>query len=212
MKLTILYDNTAWDKRLAPGWGFACLVEAHDKRILFDTGDKGDPLLENMKKMGVAPDCLDALVISHDHWDHTGGLADILTASGLDAVYVPTGVQPLPGVKTIVVDRPMEIFSGIRSTGTLAAVEQSLVVTRPDRSVVVVVGCSHPGVEVILDAARRVGPVSALVGGLHGFDDFKVIEGIPVICPTHCTKFIPAIRDLYPDAFVEGGAGRVLEF
>ncbi|MFZ2631986.1 MAG: hypothetical protein WA081_14985 [Desulfosalsimonadaceae bacterium] len=33
MKITILYDNTAWDSRLTADWGFSCLVEAHGKKI-----------------------------------------------------------------------------------------------------------------------------------------------------------------------------------
>ena len=212
MKLTLLYDNTAWDTRLTPDWGFACLVEAHGKTILFDTGAKGDLLLKNMAAMGVSPKAIDAIVISHDHWDHTGGLADMLKAAPSAAVYVPAAFKPVPGVQAIPVDKATELFPGIRSTGTLGAVEQSLVVTRPDGSVVVAAGCSHPGVDTILAAARRIGPIRALVGGLHGFNNFEALKEVHTICPTHCTRFISAIKSLYPGAYVDGGAGRVMTF
>lgn len=211
MRLTLLYDNTVWDTRLTHDWGFACLVEAHDKTILFDTGAKGDILKKNMATLGIPARSIDAIVISHEHWDHTGGLIDILAETGVIPLYIPFSFQaPPPGAKATVVDRPVEIYPGIRSTGTLGAVEQALVVTRADGSVVVVAGCSHPGVETILEAARRIGPVSALVGGLHGFNNFEAVKEIHTLCPTHCTQFITTIKKLYPSAYVEGGAGRVL--
>ena len=45
MKITIIYDNTAWNNDVRAHWGFACLVEAHGKHILFDTGSQGNILL-----------------------------------------------------------------------------------------------------------------------------------------------------------------------
>ncbi|ABW67741.1 MBL fold metallo-hydrolase [Desulfosudis oleivorans] len=211
MKLTLLYDNTAWGERLTPDWGFACLVEAHGRNILFDTGARGDILQNNMVVLGIAPDTINAVVISHDHWDHTGGLAGLLRVCHPTAIHVPSAFQNVPNVQVSVVEQPTELFPGIWSTGTLAGMEQSLVVVRPDGSTVVVAGCSHPGVNAILEAARRVGPVHALVGGLHGFEDFDAVKDIHVLCPTHCTQFISTIKSRYPHAYVEGGAGRVLD-
>jgi 7,8-dihydropterin-6-yl-methyl-4-(beta-D-ribofuranosyl)aminobenzene 5'-phosphate synthase len=75
MRVTILYDNTAWDKRLTPDWGFSCLVEARDRIILFDTGAKTTVLAANMKSLNINPMSVDAVFISHDHWDHTGGVS-----------------------------------------------------------------------------------------------------------------------------------------
>lgn len=71
MKLMVLYDNTSRIQRLQFGWGFSCLV---DERILFDTGENGQSLLENMNTLHVDISKIDAVVISHEHWDHTGGL------------------------------------------------------------------------------------------------------------------------------------------
>ena len=55
MKITILYDNTAFRNDLKSDWGFSCLVEAYNKIILFDTGADGSILLENMKKLNIKP-------------------------------------------------------------------------------------------------------------------------------------------------------------
>src|SRR6056297_3602522 len=78
MKLTILYDNTVFNRELTPDWGFAALVEAHGRKILFDTGSDGDILLKNMQKLGIHPAEVDEVFISHAHFDHVGGLSSFL--------------------------------------------------------------------------------------------------------------------------------------
>jgi len=77
---------------------------------------------------------------------------------------------------------------------------------------VVVCGCSHPGVGNILKAASQFGPVSALVGGLHGFQEFDLLAGLNLVCPCHCTQHKLEIMTRYPKTAVSGGAGKVLEF
>ena len=65
MKVTIIYDNTAYKKELKADWGFSCLVEAFNRKILFDTGTDGNILLSNMKKLGIQPkDIQDIFIIS----------------------------------------------------------------------------------------------------------------------------------------------------
>jgi len=61
-----------------------------------------------------------------------------------------------------------------------------LVIRRHD-SAVVIAGCSHPGVGRIISAAFRFGEVGILLGGLHGFDDYPLIERLDAICPADCT-------------------------
>ena len=212
LKVTILYDNTAWRNDLIADWGFACLVEAYGKTILFDTGAKGPILLGNMKKLNIKPSSVDDVVISHAHWDHTGGLVDFLQVFNDIRLFVPSSfaVPPHTAREVISVREPIEIADNIYSTGELMEIEQSLVVTA-EKGAVVIVGCSHPGVTEILKAASRYGNVFALIGGLHGFNEFEIVKSIELICATHCTQYISEIRSLYPDTFVEGGAGKVIE-
>ncbi len=51
-------------------------------RILFDTGTYAYPILFNMEKLGINPSSIDTIVLSHNHFDHTGGLYDIVKRIG----------------------------------------------------------------------------------------------------------------------------------
>jgi len=62
-------------------WGLSLLVEKDDWRVLFDTGERGY-LRDNAKALGVDLTSVDALVLSHGHYDHTGGLPVFLRARG----------------------------------------------------------------------------------------------------------------------------------
>ena len=163
-EITILYDNTTSSAALAAGRGFSCLVEAHGVNILFDTGADGKLLLYNMKKLGIDPSSPDKIFISHHHADHTGGLEDILAVKSAD-VYIPSSC-PSPGKarKVVRVKEKLKVEGSIFSTGELYGVEQSLILeTR--KGVVVVAGCSHPGVRNILSAAYERGKLYGLIGG-----------------------------------------------
>lgn len=210
VKITIIYDNKSFKDGLKADWGFSCFVEAHGRRILFDTGAKGQILLENMEKLGIESTMIDEIIISHPHWDHIGGLQDFLKRNSVK-VYVPESCQTPENAKEVIrVKGPLEIHENIFSTGELEGIEQSLVV-RTENGLVVIVGCSHPGIETILKAASQFGKVRALIGGLHGFKDFDIIQDLELVCPTHCTKFKSEIESLYPGKYTEGGAGRIIE-
>jgi len=210
MKITIIYDNDIWKEGLRADWGFSCLIEVYNQKILFDTGTKGEILLHNMKKLNIFPYEINEIVISHAHLDHTGGLPDFLKEKKAK-LYIPLSYhEPRIADEVIKVKEPLEIHENIYSTGELNDVEQSLVI-RIEKGLVVIVGCSHSGVKNILNAASMYGKPYALIGGLHGFKDFDVIKNIHLICPTHCTMYKSEIKSLYPDKYIEGGAGRVIE-
>jgi len=195
---------------MTPDWGFACLVEAHQRKILFDTGAKGDILLANMEKLKIAPSIIDAVFISHAHWDHAGGLETFLRTNPV-SVYIPSSCpEPRYAKEVIKVKSALEIDSDIYSTGELSGSEQSLIIKQED-SVAVITGCSHPGVPKILRAASQFGRVKTLLGGLHGFDEFDLIDDLENICPAHCTQYIDRIKTRYPDKYIEAGAGRVID-
>lgn len=210
MKITIIYDNTVCHPDLIPDWGFACLVETGGRTLLFDTGARGRLLLDNMETLGISPQRIDMVFLSHDHFDHTGGLQDFLSIQPTKVV-APAGCRvPNDATQVISINQPIQIGDIFYSTGALDDFEQSLVVRENDR-MIVVAGCSHPGVGRILKAASGFGRVDTLVGGLHGFNDFSLIETLDKICPTHCTQYIREIKQRFPEKYMEGGVGKVLQ-
>ena len=87
--LQIVYDNNPHDDRLQTEWGFGCVITGCEKTILFDTGGEGDVLLSNMRICGIDPSRIDAVVLSHIHGDHTGGLDEFLQVNPDVEVYLP---------------------------------------------------------------------------------------------------------------------------
>jgi len=212
MKITLTYDNEVHTNGLKSDWGFSCLIEREDMPgILFDTGANGSILLHNMDKLTIDPLSIDIVVISHAHWDHIGGLSRFLDENKEVKVYIPESCpQPMDAKEVIRVRGPLEIFSGVFSTGELKGIEQSLAV-RTEKGLAVIAGCSHPGVESILNSASQFGKPYALIGGLHGFNQFDVIKDLDLVCPCHCTQYKSEIRSLYPEKYVGGGAGRIIQ-
>jgi len=212
LKVTIIYDNEVYKEGLKSDWGFSCLVEVENTpKILFDTGTKGRILLDNMEKLGIDPGIISEVFISHTHYDHTGGLSDFLELNKDVSVYYPGSFSKTKGVKEVInVEKPIQIHENVFSTGKLKHIEQSLVVKR-EKGLVVIAGCSHPSVRTILEAASQFGNPFALIGGLHGFNEFDLLEDLELVCATHCTQYKSKIKSLYPEKYVEGGAGKIIE-
>lgn len=79
IKITCLSENTV--PFSTPYWaehGLSFYIESESIRLLYDTGQSGDVLLHNARAMGIDLKGLDAIVLSHGHYDHTGGLAKVL--------------------------------------------------------------------------------------------------------------------------------------
>jgi 7,8-dihydropterin-6-yl-methyl-4-(beta-D-ribofuranosyl)aminobenzene 5'-phosphate synthase len=211
VRVTIIYDNEAWEPGLEAAWGFSCLVEMDGRRLLFDTGGQGTILLKNMETLNLDPRSISEIFISHGHWDHLGGLADLLRLNRDVRVYLPWSCsRPLEAREVISVHEPLAISENFFSTGELSGAEQSLVIKKK-KGLAVICGCSHPGVGTILGAASRFGRVTCLIGGLHGFQDYEFLEDLELICPCHCTQHQAEIMARYPETATKSGAGRVIE-
>jgi 7,8-dihydropterin-6-yl-methyl-4-(beta-D-ribofuranosyl)aminobenzene 5'-phosphate synthase len=209
MKIKILYDNSSFVQGFIADWGFSCLVEVDGRKMLFDTGAKGTVLLQNMANLGISPQSVDEIFISHAHWDHTGGLAEIIRIKSVP-VYLPQYCPEVKGAQSCVrISEMFQIHEHVFSTGTLKDMEQSLVI-RHGEDIVVLVGCAHPGVDEILAAAEKIGKPTVLVGGLHSFDNLELLDGLRMVCPTHCTKNIQPIISRYPEKFIMGGVGQII--
>ena len=63
----------------------------------------------------------------------------------------------------------------------------------------------------ILGTARQFGEVYAIIGGMHGFSEFELFRDLKIFYPTHCTQHKTELKKLYPQKYIEGGAGRIIE-
>ncbi len=231
LRLTIVYDNTAYDQRLTAEWGFAAWVEYGEHTLLFDTGGNGITLLDNIAKLGLDPQDVEVVVLSHEHGDHTGGLTSLLRRASRPTVYVPASFSASfkrsAGALTdlVEVSEPVEIWPGVHTTGQVhgGVTEQGLVI-ETDQGIVVITGCAHPGVVNMVRRARQVvdDQVALVVGGFHlGGASSSQVERIidqlgeldvRQVCPTHCTgeASIAMFAEAYGDDYVQGGVGRII--
>ena len=79
--LTTLGENTAGRPRVLAEWGLSILVETDDQKILLDTC-AGDTVPHNASVLRVDLSTIDRIVLSHGHYDHTGGLRGVLAETG----------------------------------------------------------------------------------------------------------------------------------
>ncbi|RSD34342.1 MAG: beta-lactamase [Methanohalophilus sp.] len=193
MELTVVYDNNAAEDFHA-GWGFACLIQQEDTTLLFDTGWNGAALLENLKKVGIKTSDIDILILSHQHWDHIGGLSAILHNSDSLEVYVPRAFSPNLKMEIarcahlVEVTGPEQVCRGGFTTGQLGSgiKEQSLVLQSED-GLYIITGCAHPGLGEIIDNAA--------------FNDMSTLEQLSYIAAGHCTSHNDEIKRKYPEKF-----------
>ncbi|AFC99680.1 Metal-dependent hydrolases of the beta-lactamase superfamily II [Methanocella conradii HZ254] len=74
--------------------GLSFFIDVDGLRILFDTGQSGDVLLHNARLAGVSLEGLSYIVLSHGHYDHTGGLMKVLEMNeGVPLIVHPAAFQ-----------------------------------------------------------------------------------------------------------------------
>jgi len=217
MKIQIIYDNES-KNGFKGGWGFACIVNTHHNKILFDTGWNGNILLYNLQLAGISFEDIDKIILSHTHWDHIGGLNHILEKIKPDIYLCKSTSKNLKKElgkysNLFEVSKPLEICENTWTTGELGnnIKEQSLILNT-DKGLVVLTGCAHPGLESILKQAKKFGNIHALIGGFHDFKNIKLLKDIPLILPCHCTIKKEKIIQYYTKSAQKCKAGFLLNF
>jgi len=205
--ITVVFDNRAVRPGLQTAWGFSSVVQQGESTVLFDTGSDGSMLLANMASLGFAPADLDAIVLSHEHADHTAGLDALLRQNADVTVYLPQAFTQEAkdlvrgrGAELVEVSGPLQIAPGLWSTGPLgrAIVEQALVV-QAESGVALITGCAHPGIVEMVQRAKEVGSgeIDLVLGGFHlGGASSQALQeivtsfrdlGVSQVAPCHCT-------------------------
>ena len=233
ISMTIVYDNYAYQENLKTDWGFSCFIKGAGKTILFDTGRIGSIFMGNIDSMGIDVNDLDLIVISHNHGDHTGGLNSILDIKSGIPVYFgdsfPSGFSENisnKGATPVRVNKSIEICEHVFSTGELHGPvnEQSLIIDT-EKGLVIVTGCSHPGIISILKRSKEIlnKKIYLVFGGFHLLNhtdaqikniiqEFKSL-GVEKCGATHCTgdKAISLFKEAYGENYVSMGVGQVLD-
>jgi 7,8-dihydropterin-6-yl-methyl-4-(beta-D-ribofuranosyl)aminobenzene 5'-phosphate synthase len=94
MRIVVLADNVAGPRGLLAEHGLSLWLEAGGHRFLFDTG-QGLALAHNAEALGIPIARADAVVLSHGHYDHTGGLHTVLSGRrGLPVYAQPEAMSP----------------------------------------------------------------------------------------------------------------------
>jgi 7,8-dihydropterin-6-yl-methyl-4-(beta-D-ribofuranosyl)aminobenzene 5'-phosphate synthase len=77
IRVSVLSENIAGASGILAEWGWSVLIEVDGQKILFDTGPSISAC-HNARTMGIELGQVDKVVLSHSHYDHTGGLRDVL--------------------------------------------------------------------------------------------------------------------------------------
>jgi len=236
MEITVLFNSEGISNDFVTGWGFSALV---DGAVLFDTGEKGDALLANCGWLDIDMAGIQAVVISHDHWDHTGGLWLILKKRKGIPVYACPGFSrefkekvKESGGRLVVAKGFLEIKRDMYVTGEVfgpsagRAIPEQAMVIRRGSGLVILTGCAHPGVLNMLKAIQEHFPGVGLhfvLGGFHLKDSDRrtiqdVVEGfrrmgVEKVSPTHCTgcEAEALFSKAYSEAAIQFRVGKRIE-
>ena len=85
MRVTVLIENTAEDGFISEH-GLSFWISFGDKNYLLDSGST-DAFLENARRLGISLEQTDACFLSHGHYDHSGGFAEMFRVYGERPLY-----------------------------------------------------------------------------------------------------------------------------
>lgn len=235
MEIKILFDRKRLDRTFLVGWGVSYLVMDN---ILFDTGEASDCLFDNMERMDVNIRDITKVIISHDHFDHTGGLWKILRERpGIDLYICPGSSHDFKEkaksceCNLIEVEPFMKIVDSIYTTGQMEQIygqdyiaEQALVMDTK-KGLAILTGCAHPGIiEIVEKVMQHIKKdIYLVMGGFHLMDNHyrKIVEigkklkilGVKNVGPAHCSgeNAENILTELYGDNFLDIRVGKTIE-
>ncbi len=185
-----LIDWFTSDESFIGETGVSYLIKTDEATILFDLGlnakeEDPSPLQENMARLGISPEDIDIIVISHNHSDHVGGekwegentFSFTSHQPPLKQMPVYTPVEmTYPGLNPVCTPLPTKIARGVATIGVIHKPvffadigEQALAVNVENKGIVIISGCGHQSIEKILQRAEMLfdEPLYGVLGGFH---------------------------------------------
>jgi 7,8-dihydropterin-6-yl-methyl-4-(beta-D-ribofuranosyl)aminobenzene 5'-phosphate synthase len=236
VRITTVVDNNVWKEGLASSWGLSFYVETftHDKKhiVLMDTSGSFEALFNNASKLGLNLSVIEAILISHWHGDHCGALSQLLSLlKPQTTVYVPSensfGLREIrrAGGTPWICHESIEFTDSVMSTGEVPGglSEHSLLINVKEKGLVVLVGCSHPGIINILKRAQKVSSVDKIYAVMGGFHISSIGEGmrigeflreldVKLVSPCHCTSndAKQGIAKILGERSTKNGSGKII--
>ena len=228
--MQILFDNYCRGDSHASLWGFSAYLPRH--KLLFDTGSNGRALLKQIDAQGIDLSQIAYLFITHDHWDHIGGIDSILELNADLTLFLPEtlsknhirDLRRLSKEVILIGREPMHLFGELYTTGLLgdSPPEQSLLIAGKEATLLT--GCGHYGIAEIVAVARELTGerIDRVMGGFHLLHtpeegirrEIAALQalGVRQVVPTHCTgdSAVKLFAEAFDKGFVEGGIGEVL--
>lgn len=211
--------------------GQSLLLEIDDKKYLFDTSAIYEGFMYNLENLELNLEDIHTIVLSHNHLDHSGALFKLVDKFTKQQLLLPPdmqqiheegydlryrieekslAIQKLINYKnTTIITNGKQLDEYLYTTGSLDSSdkqwpdkEQSLVVAIPNKGLVILVGCAHPTIPVIIEYAKKVTGIEkvyGIVGGLHyaRLNKEELLKNIhylhslelDFIVPSHCTGY-----------------------
>ena len=237
VKITTVVDNDVWMKGLSSSWGLSFYVETFKENkkqhtVLMDVSGSFPTFHKNAEKLNLDLTAVEAVFISHWHGDHCGALSQVLPLiKHAVPVYVPSadtfGMREIESVngKPVVCSQPTEFMEGLMSTGEIpiSVSEHSLIINVREKGLVVLVGCSHPGIINILKRAKQVSGIDKVHGVTGGFHisgtnvglrvgEFLKELKVEMASPCHCTGYDArnGIAKVMGEKYVKNGSGKII--
>ncbi|AEC52410.1 hypothetical protein PNA2_1495 [Pyrococcus sp. NA2] len=201
-------------------WGWSVLVEG-DARFIFDADTNPLVLAHNAKILNVNLRGLEFAVLSHWHYDHYGGLPYIAELNPGINLYAPPEGMPMAmrwGFNPVPVFKGGLLRNNIYTSGTVDGFEQAIGI-ETNSGLVIIVGCSHPGVDVMVEKTLEVvGYKKAylVIGGFHSPPIFrleKLAKLSELIAPAHCSGDVAKtfLKRKFKEKYVEVKTGTIIK-
>ena len=167
-RLTFVYgDRPALVKACKAAWGLVILLEFDGRRILFNAGGDEGLLRNNMHALGISPRDLDAVVISHHHWEMVDGIAYVLRENprvpvyATDVIVDQLGVRDwagnfrrVPGLLRLTPHVWLMKLHSPRFEGGPFGIDEVHIVVKTREGLVILQGCGHPRILNIMKKSQ----------------------------------------------------------
>ncbi len=234
---TVIYDNAKDNETLQEGFGFSCLIEFGNTKILFDTGGSRTRFFANINKLGIDLKSVTHIVFSHKHFDHIAGFEEILNIVSNAQVYLPSDfpdslVQQVPSnIDAKRINSFTEITKDVYSLPLLGkhlsiSIHEQSLVFNTQKGLIILTGCGHPGIVHIVKMAQERFPtqkVLLVMGGFHLYQSWRFTSarvvrqikelGVEKVAPCHCSGKMASkqFQKRYGENFIKVGTGTILE-